>query len=414
VLKEGGVQARTGFQIFRHNRLRSLLAVFECALALMLLIGAGLLLNSFLRLISQNPGYDPKGVLTLQISLPRARYAQPELQTAFYSRLLEGVRGIPGVSSAGLANLMPMSRANMQMRFDIVGRPAPADPSETPQAGVRLVSPGFARAMAIPLLQGRDFTDDDRQNSESVVIVNQAFQRRYFSNETPIGARLDLMQPSRVIGIVGDVRPQGLDSEPKPEVYLCYLQNGQMLLMGGPVASPTLVVRAGGDPLSLVPVIRSQVKALDPQLPLFNIMTLEQRVSDSVAQPRFFALLLTIFGVLALVLAMVGIYGLLSYHVAQCTREIGIRMALGAGRGQIFRLVLGQGAVLSGIGIAVGIGGAWATSRFLATMLFGVQPVDAATYAGISALMAGIALAAVYIPARRATAIDPIIALRQE
>ena len=413
-LKEGGMQARTGLQLFRHNRTRSLLAILEYALALVLLIGAGLLMNSFLQLISQNPGYDPKGVLSLQISLPRARYAQPEAQIAFYDLMLERIRGTPGVLSAGITNLMPMSPARMQLSFNIAGQPEPANRSDTPITGVRIVSPGFLQAMNIPVIQGRDFNEQDGPSTEPVVLVNQALARRYFSREDPIGASLELMRPCRIVGVVGNVKPQGLDSEPQPETYLCYRQFGRMLIAGGPAIAPNLVVRTSGDPLALVPVIRSQVKSQDAQLPLFNISTMEQRISDSVAQPRFFALLVGIFAVMALVLAMVGIYGLLSYHVAQCTREIGIRMALGAERSHVFRLVLGQGAGVAGVGIVLGLGGAWAASRFLATMLFGVKPVDVTTYLGISLLMAVIAMLAVFVPARRATAVDLIIALRQE
>ncbi len=413
-LKEGGIQSKTGLRLFRHNRLRSLLAILEYALALVLLIGAGLLLNSFLRLISQDPGYDPRGVLTMQISLPRARYAQPEAQIAFYERMLEGIRGTQGVLSAGIANLMPMSQARMQLSFGVEGRPQSNNPADNVIAGVRLISPGFLQALGIPVLQGRNFNDQDRQNSDPVILVNQAFVQRYFSNENPLGKSLELMGPCRIVGVIGNVKPQGLDSEPQPEALLCYQQFGQMLMMGGPASAPNLVVRTGGNPLSLVPAIRTEVMGLDPQLPVFNVSTMEQKVSDSVAQPRFFAVLLSIFAVMALVLAIVGIYGLLSYHVAQSTREIGIRMALGADRAHVFRLVLGQGAALAGIGIVLGIGGAWATSRFLESFLFSVKPVDAGTYSGIALLMACIAILASYVPARRATAVDPIVALRQE
>ena len=413
-LKEGGVQARTGLQLFRHNKARSLLAILEYALALVLLIGAGLLMNSFLRLISQNPGYDPKGVLCLQVSLPRARYAEPEAQIAFYDLMLERIRGASGVLSAGIANLMPMSPARMQVSFDIAGQPPPANRSDTPIAGVRIVSPGFLQAMGIPLVEGRDFSEQDGPGAEPVVLVNQALARRYFNRADPVGVRLELMQSCRIVGVAGNVKPGGLDSEPQPEIYLCYRQFGRMLMTSGSTFAPNVVVRTSGDPLAMAPVIRSQVKNQDAQLALFNISTLEQRVSASVAQPRFFTILVGIFAVMALVLAMVGIYGLLSYHVAQCSREIGIRMALGADRPRVFRLVLGQGAGVAGIGIVLGLGGAWAASRLLATMLFGVKPVDVATYLGVSLLMAAVAMLAVFIPARRATAVDPIIALRQE
>ena len=413
-LKEGGQQTAAGLRIFRHSKLRSLLAIAEFALAFMLLIGAGLLANSFLRLSGQKPGYEPRGVLMMQLSLPRARYPQPQLRSAFYDQMLEQLRNLPGAQAAGLSNLMPMTPAMWRMSFDIPGRPPADSPSSVPVAGVRMISPGFFGSLATPIVDGRDLSPDDRESTEPVAMINQSLARRYFSGESAVGRQIGIAGAQRrVIGIAGDIRPQGLDSEPQPEIYIPYSQF-PFMNAEGPLGSMNFIVRATGDPLALVPAVRARVKTLDPQLPVYNITTLERRISDSVAQPRFYAALLSVFAVLALVLAAVGIYGILSYHVSQCTREIGLRIALGARQGNVLGLVMLQGLTLTAMGMALGITGAWGASRFLSTLLFGITPTDPTTYIGTAGFMALIGLVGAYIPARRATSVDPIIALRCE
>ena len=414
LLKEGEAQASAGLHLFGRNKMRSLLVVGEFALALILLVGGGLLANSFIRLIQQDPGYKAEGVLTLQVSLPRARYPQPDLQLAFFDQLLDGVRRLPGVQSAGTTNLMPMSSAMIRMTFQIPGGPQSTDPASQPVAGLRLISPGFLQAMAIRLINGRDFTNQDRENTSPVVIINESMVRRYFSGANPVGRQINIAGPREIVGVVADVRPQGLDSEPQPELYMPHRQFARMLMLGGPMAAMNVVLRTGGDPLALVPSVRARAAALDSQLPIFNISTLKQKVSNSVAQPRFYAALLGLFAGLALLLAAAGIYGVFSYNVAQCTREIGIRMALGAQRSNLLVLILRQGILLSAFGIALGLVGAWAASRFLSGLLFGIRTTDPATYLAAALLMAVIAIGATYVPARRATSIDPVVALRRE
>ncbi len=414
LLKEGEAQASAGLHPFRRNKVRSLLVVVEFALALVLLVGAGLLANSFVRLIRQKPGYDPEGVLSLQLSLPRTRYAQAEAQLGFYDQLLDSVRRLPGVQAAGATNSMPMSSAMMAMSFAMRGGPRSTDPAAQTIAGIRLVSPGFIKAMSIRLLNGRDFTDQDREGASPVAIVNESLVQRFLNGENPVGRQFSLGDEREIIGVVADVRPQGLDSKPMPEMYLPVRQFSRMFTMEGPMSSMTLVARTNGDPMALVPAIRAQLASLDPQLPMYNISSLKQRISNSVAQPRFYAVLLGIFAGLALVLAAVGIYGVFSYQVAQCTREIGIRMALGAQPSNVLGLVMRQGALLSMSGIVLGLGAAWAGTRYLSSLLFGVEATDPVTYAAAALFMTVVAAAATYLPAHRATTINPVLALRQE
>jgi putative ABC transport system permease protein len=413
-LKGRGLSDAAGLRLSGRTRVRSLLTVTQVALAMMLLVGAGLLSRSFVTLLRQDLGYQPSGTLTLQLRLPRARYPEPQSRVAFYEQLLAGVRNVPGVEAAGLTNLMPMSQAQIRISFELPGGPVQSDPTTPQTAGVRLVSPGFFRAIGTRLVAGRDFTGADRAAGERVVIINGMMAARYFGDLDPVGRQIELAGPRRIVGVVESIKPEGFDSQAAPEVFVPVTQFAQLLMAEGPLSATTLVVRTTGEPTSLVPAVRTQVAHLDPQLPLFNITTLSQRVSDSVAQPRFYAGVLAIFAGLALVLAAVGIYGVLSSQVEQSTREIGIRIALGAGPGRIRRSVLGHGAVLAASGLAIGLAGAWGLSRFIPTLLFGITPFDVTTYAAAAIMLAAVALAGAYLPTRRATAVDPVVALRYE
>ncbi|HXG68904.1 MAG TPA: ABC transporter permease [Blastocatellia bacterium] len=404
-LKEGGRSATVGF---RRQRLRSLFVVAEVALALVLLIGAGLLIRSFLRLQEVKPGFDPNNVLTMAISLPEARYPKPEQQAAFFRQLLENLETLPGVETVGAVLPLPYSHSNYSYTFDIEGRPSAA-PGERTAASWRAVSPDYFRAMRIPLLKGRAFTEQDVRNAEKVIIINETMAQRYFPDEDPIGKRMTIginNITARIVGIVGDVKFAGLDSELSPEMYTPYPQTTAGVM--------NIVMRTTGDPASVIAAARSQAQLLDRDLPVYDIKPMEERLSESVAQPRFNTLLLTIFAAVALALAVVGIYGVMSYSVTQRTHEIGIRMALGAGRGDVLRLVVGQGMALALVGVGVGLAGAYFLTRWLESLLFGVTATDPATFAAISLLLVAVALFASYIPARRATKVDPMVALRHE
>ena len=408
-LKEGGTYASSGFDLFRRNKTRSLLAMAEVALAVVLLVGGGLLINSFTNLTGVDPGYDPKNVLTFQVNLPRARYADVPQRRTFYDRLLGSTDMMNGVVSAGAVNILPLTQNNIRMAFMLPGE---GDYQQRAAADVRIVSPGYFDAMGIPIVEGRGFTDQDRDGQQRVLLVNQTFARRYFQDESPVNREF---QPGptgsqRIVGIVGDVRHQGLDRDVEPEVYFTYQQAAQTF---GNLPM-TFAIQTAGDPMALVPEIRRSVLDLDSSLTVDNIRTMEDRLYSSIAGPRFYAVLLGVFAAIALVLASVGIYGVLAYSVSQRTREIGIRMALGAEKQNVLRLILSQGMVLTAIGIVAGLAGAFAVTRYLESMLFGLTALDPTTFVGVTALLIVTAATACYVPARRATKVDPIVALRYE
>jgi putative ABC transport system permease protein len=415
-LGDAGIQRTGGFRVLKGNRLRSVLVVVEVALSTVLLIGGGLLVRSFIRLIDVNPGYDPANVITAQIGLPETRYGTPGQQRAFFDQLLERVASVPGVQSAGTTKMLPLLPGNMIISFGIVGQPTPNDPRDFPRASTRIVSAGYAEAIGLKLVAGRVLGPHDDAGTTPVVVVSESLARQYLGGaDKAVGAHLQMFgpQPMEVVGVVGDVRHTGLDSDAQPEAYVLSSQLPANARFGR-AGTTALVVRTSGDPLRVVPFLRRAVMDVDRGVPLDNVMTMEARLSASVAAPRFYALLLGLFALMALLLATIGIYGVLSYNVSQRHREIGVRMALGAAGRDILALVLGQGLRLAVVGVVIGVAGAFATTRFLRTLLFGITVTDPVTYVGITVLLTGVALLACWIPARRAIRVDPMTALRYE
>jgi putative ABC transport system permease protein len=389
------------------NRVRSLLVVSEVALALTLLVGAGLLLKSFLRLKDVEPGFDPKNILTMQIALPQTRYADEQQQVSFFQQLLQRIEAMPNVEAASVVNSLPLSGQGVGISFQIAGAPS-ATTADQMDCQYRVVSPKYFRTMSIPLLNGRDFTESDNLKAPGVAIINQAMARRYFPNESPVGKRIGFGGGPfwcEVIGVVGDVRHYKLNSEPEPEAYLSSFQD--------PWRYMTLVVRTTSQ-APIIGAVRNEILAVDKDQPVYNIRSMEELLSESVAQPRFNLGLLTLFAVLAMALAVIGIYGMMGTEVTQRTQEIGLRMALGAQKRDVLRLVIRQGMTLVLIGVAAGLALAVALTRLMSSMLFGVSATDPMTLALITVLLAGVALLACYLPARRATKVDPLAALRYE
>lgn len=402
-LKEGGLFASSGFDLFRRNRARSLLAMAAVALAVVLLIGGGLLIGSFGNLAAVDPGFDVENILTFQLRLSPTRHPEFAEREMLYTALLERIRGMSGVTSAGAVSGLPLTPGITRVGFRLPGETEPVF------ADLRLVTPGYFDTMGIDLVEGRGYDDQD---PSGVLVVNETFARTYFPDGA-LDREFQLGPPGlfRIVGIVEDIRHQTLSADPQPEAYLNYRYTGGLPFANAPLH---LAVRTSADPLALLPRIRTAVLDLDPSLPLDDVMTMEQRVSTSIAGPRFYAAVLGIFAAIALVLASVGIYGVLAYAVTQRTREIGIRMALGAGQGNVLKLILGQGLVLVVVGVVVGLGGAFALTRYLDSMLYGLTPLDPVTFGGMTLVLFLTALVACYVPARRATRVDPLIALRHE
>jgi putative ABC transport system permease protein len=405
-LKEGGKSATTSS---RHNRLRSVLVVSQVALALVLLIGAGLMIKSFLRLLEVNPGFKTENLLTLGISLTRADYPQDDpRRTAFFQQVIQRIQGLPGVTSVGAVSHLPLGGRGVNMSFAVEGGP-PINSAEELNADLRVISPGYFEAMKIPLIKGRPFIEDDTALTQKV-IINESFARRFFPNSDPMGKYLKISGSffaGEIVGLIGDVKHRGLEAEARPEMYISYLQNTLWPVMN-------LVIRTSIDPSALRSTVRDEIQRVDKDQPVFNIKTMDQLLSESVAQRRFSMLLLGSFAALALVLAAAGIYGVMFYLISQRTHEIGIRLALGARSVDVLRLVLGQGLRLILIGVAIGVVAAFALTHVLSTLLYGVKATDPATFAGISLLLTVVALIACYIPARKAMKVDPVVALRYE
>jgi putative ABC transport system permease protein len=405
-LKEGSRGSTEGP---RRSRVRSALVVAEVALSLVLLIGAGLLIRSFVRLMQTDPGFDPARVVALDIPLGSKRYDTPEKQSAFFAQLVGRVRGMQGVEAAGVVNNLPLGNSIDELTFNIEGRP-PFQPGAMPQAHYTVVSPGYFEALKIPLRSGRMFTEHDDARSPNVMLVSEALARAVFAGENPVGRRLitdAAVPPFEIVGVVGDARRVSLASEAEPEFYVPFQQAAQRRL--------NLVVRAGaGDPAALTSSLRGAVAELDKDQLIWQTRTLDQLVSASVAGRRFNMTLLGLFASVAMALAALGLYGVMAYSVTRRTHEIGVRMALGARGSDVLRMVVGQGMRLALLGVAIGLAAAFAVTRVLASLLYGVTTTDPLTYAGLAALLASVAFLASYLPARRATKVDPMEALRYE
>jgi putative ABC transport system permease protein len=369
------------------------------------------MINSFLRLQNVNPGFNPRNVITLELELPQPKYPQAQQRIIFQQQLIQNIESIPGVQYAGTVNNIPFGGSESHNTYSIEGRNF-SNPSERLQAYTRIVSPKYFQVMNITIHKGRQFTDQDNANSSRVALINETAARRLWGDEDPIGKRIKLGSPETnnpwlgIIGVVGSTSHTGLAVASQPEVYVPFLQN--------PGLTITLVARATSDPKSVAATIRQQVATLDRNLPLTNITYMEDLISKSVAQPRLYTFLLGLFAALALLLAAAGIYGVLSYSVGQRTHEIGVRMALGAQQGDIFKLIVGHTVVLISIGLAIGLAISLALSRVMSSLLFGVTPNDSLTFVLISLLLLVVGLVASYIPARRATKVNPLIALRNE
>ncbi len=410
-----------------HSRLRSALVVGEVAASLVLLIGAGLMLKTMWQLSRVSPGFTPRNLLTFSVGLSPANRATPDRIRASYRQLAESIQELPGVRAAGTADLVPLTGSDDELPFWVSGRPRPNSQSEMLWALNYNVSPGYVRAMDIPLLRGRFISDTDTQGSAPVIVIDEVMAKGLFPGQDPVGQSIriavpegfapGLDQPREIVGVVGHVKHFGLDTDARSKIqYQIYLPLMQlpdqvMPLVAGGMA---IMVRTTVDPLSLLSAVRRKVSEVGDDQPVFDVRTREQIVSDSVAARRFSMLLLGVFAGLALVLAAVGIYGVISYTATQRTHEIGIRMALGAERSDVLRLVVGHGLRLLLIGVSAGLAAALGLTRLMSSMLYGVRPTDIATFADVSLLLAGVAILASYLPARRATRVDPMVALRYE
>ncbi|HEY7403096.1 MAG TPA: ABC transporter permease, partial [Candidatus Angelobacter sp.] len=396
-----------------HQSLRSVLVVLETTIGLVLLVIAGLLVRSFHRLVSVDPGLNPANVLTLTFDLPQTKYNDQQ-QMDFYMQLLARLRSLPGVTSAGAVTPLPLSGNNAMITFQIEGHPVPK--SEEPAADIAVISPDYFRTLNIPMLRGRDFTEHDDSKAAGVVIINQAFAHKYFANEDPLGKHMTpgasnsgKAQPREIVGVVANVKNRNLEAEELPGYYVPSTQ----LNFG----SMAVCLRTSVDPHSLTSAVRNVVASMDPDLPLYDVKTMEEYLSASVATPRFNALLLEAFAGLALLLTGIGLYGVISYAVTQRTHEIGVRITLGATRASVVRMVLRSGLQLTGIGIVAGVIFSLVAAKFataFSRLLFGVKSTDAVTFIAVVLMVGLVSLLACYIPAYRAAKVDPMIALRYE
>jgi putative ABC transport system permease protein len=408
-LKEGG-KAESG-QASGSRRLRNALVVSEIALAVVLLASAGLLIRSFIGLQHVDRGFNPDNVLSMVVRLPGARYPEDAQLVQFFNQAMERMRNLPGVQSAGMINFLPLyGGLGSNTAFKIMGRPAPP-PGQDPTCDVRVVDAGYFQTLGIPLLRGRNFSDAEQREAKRVILINEALARKHFPNEDPIGQRLDVAMfetpvVTEIVGVVGNVRYDSLIDEAPEAVYFPHPELAYPFM--------TLVLRTDGDPTAFAPAVQREIRSLDPNQPVSDVRTMDQVMSEAVARSRFNTLLLGLFAGLATLLSAVGIFGVMNYSVALRTREIGLRLAVGAQPRQVLLLILKQGLMLTVVGVGLGLLAAFALTRLLTGLLFGVEAVDATTFATISLLLVLVSLLACYLPARRAMRIDPMLALRYE
>lgn len=404
-LKEGG----RGGEGWRSKRLHKLLVVTETALALVLLVGAGLMVRSFRQLQQVDPGFDAPNVLTMQVALPALKYKTPEDAVAFYDQAIQRLEALPGVEAAAKVSELPFSGDQFDNAFSIEGRPPQAE-GEKLSANLRLVSADYFRAMGIPVLKGRAFTPQDAQAKPPVVVINEAMAKRFWPQEDPLGKRLtiDLNEPGprEIVGIVKNIRHYSLDVEPKAEMYVPNLSLGQNIM--------SLVVRSNKDPLTLASAVRQEVLAIDKNQPIYNVKTMQDLVDQSVATQHFSMWMLACLAGVALILAAVGIYGVIAYWVTQRLQEIGVRIALGAASRDILKMIIGQSMVLALIGVGIGLIVAFIMTRLMRTLLYGISASDPLAFLVAALLLAGVAFMAALFPARKATRVDAISALRSQ
>ena len=407
-LKEAG---RGSGPAASHNRMRGVLVVSEIAMTLVLLVCAGLLIRTVLRLRKVDTGFSAQNVLAMNIGLPGVKYPKAEDQIAFYKQVTERIAALPGVRAVGTTSVLPLSDNFDGRGLAVEDHPKP--PGEEITVDLYIASPGYLRAMETPLIKGRGITEQDTTDSAKIALINNTMASQLWPNDDPLGKRIKFpgseknpQQWRTIVGVVKDVSQYGLDKKPPMQIYLPLVQQ--------PTSFNTMVVRTVGEPTAMISAVRREILAVDKDQAVFNVTTLQQLIGDSILIRRFFMILLLVFAVLALTLAAVGIYGVMSYVAAQRTHEIGIRMALGAQTGDVLKLIIGRGMALALIGITAGLAGSFALTRLMATLLFGVSTTDAVTFLIVSAGLTGVALLACYIPARRATKVDPLVALRYE
>lgn len=405
-LKEGSGKTTAGT---RRHRVRSALVVAEVALALMLLVGAGLMVKSFLRLQDVPPGFGVQGVVTARVALPEAQYAEDAQRATFFKALQERVSALPGVSSASIIDELPLSNSGSMLSFVIEGQPEPP-PGQEISSHIHVVGNDYFKTMQIPILRGRPLTEHEAWDLQDSLVINETMALKLWPGQDALGQRISFGGQDgpwlTVVGIAGDVHHSSLEDEPGMDTYIPFMTFASDEM--------SVIARTEGDIAPLTPAIREQIRQLNPNLPVFDVSTLEQKMADAVSRPRFNLLLLGLFASLALLLAVVGIYGVMAYTVTERTREVGIRMALGANRGDVLRMILRQGMTLVFIGLALGFLGSFALSRALSSLLFGVSVTDPIVFAAVATILIAIALVAVYVPARRATKVDPMVALRYE